>query len=230
MKRGISLSVVVLAYDEEAALERVVLDLLAYLPGRVEKFEIIIVDDGSRDGTAAICSRLAAGHPAVRAITHAENRGLPRAAKTGYREARCAYVIWIEGDGQFLVPDLERFLELVPRHTVVASWRQRRDYSLARRCVSAGYNFLLSLLFDLKIRDAGSVIMLKRGIVDEAELISDGVTVSAELLLRAKGKGHDIGQCPRTFVPRMAGTSRIFGLREILHGIGDLLRLYRSAL
>jgi hypothetical protein len=64
--------------------------------------------------------------------------------------------------------------------------------------------------------------------VEEAELVTGGVAVNAELLLRAKRKGHTIGQCPRAFVARVAGTSRIFGVREIFRGIADVWRLYRA--
>ena len=228
MEQTISLSVVVLVFNEEASLECVIKDLLRVLPGLLDNFEVLIVDDGSRDRTAELAARLAREDERVSVCTLPENRGLPAAAKTGYRRARGSHVVWIEGDGQFKAEDLGAFLKQAENHNIVASYRERIGYSWTRRTTSRLYNFLLNRLFDLGVRDAGSVIMVKKGIVDEAELLTSGVAINAELLLRAKRKGHAIGQCPRAFVARAAGTSRIFGAREIFRGIADVWRLYRA--
>lgn len=228
MKKDISLSVVVLVFNEEASLEGVVRDLMRFLPEAVKEFEILIIDDGSRDGTAAIARRLAAECRSVRVVTHSKNLGLPCGARTGYRESRCDFVVWIEGDGQFLVGDLRGFLECIPRYKVVASYRERSRYPMMRRLVSFAYNSLLKILLGLDVRDAGSVIMVQKGLVEDSEFISSGVAINAELLLRAQSKGYEIGQCPRTFVLRVSGESRIFGVREVARAMADIWRLYRN--
>ncbi|MCU0479135.1 MAG: glycosyltransferase family 2 protein, partial [Chloroflexi bacterium] len=97
------------AHNEEANLEALVAEALAVLPTLAEQFEIIAVNDGSRDATAAIADRLAAAHPGVvRAVHHPTNLGYGAALRSGFRAARHDVVCFTDGDRQFQVADLGR--------------------------------------------------------------------------------------------------------------------------
>jgi glycosyltransferase involved in cell wall biosynthesis len=99
------------AHDEEANLEPLVAEALAALPALADRFEIVIVDDGSRDATPAIADRLAADHPdVVRVVHHPTNLGYGAALRSGFRAARFAAVAFTDGDRQFRVADLGRLI------------------------------------------------------------------------------------------------------------------------
>jgi glycosyltransferase involved in cell wall biosynthesis len=227
LKSDFSLSIIVLAFNEEESISLVLDDLLNFIPKLLDRFEIIVVDDGSRDGTARIAREYAEKYKSIRVLSHAVNKGLPAAARIGYGAAVSDYAVWIEADGQFCVGDLTRFLKCLPEKDVVASYRERRRYSIRRRIVSWAYNALLHLFLELPVRDAGSAILIRRGLIDPALFLSTGVLINAELLLRAQQQGLKIGECPRTYVPRRTGESRIFGFWTILQAMADLFRLRR---
>src|SRR5207247_10238400 len=102
------------AHNEEANLEGLVREALTTLPTLAEAFEIIVVDDGSRDATGRLADELAAANPGVvRAVHHEINQGYGAALRSGFRAARHDHVAYTDGDRQFRVADLERLIELL---------------------------------------------------------------------------------------------------------------------
>ena len=106
-----SLSLVLPAHDEEANLEPVVRAALAALPGACRQFEIVVVDDGSRDATPQIADRLAAEDARVRVVHHPRNRGYGAALRSGFAAARFGHLAFTDGDRQFRVADIGRLIE-----------------------------------------------------------------------------------------------------------------------
>ena len=95
------------AHNEEANLEGLVEEALEALPALADRFEIIVVDDGSRDATPAIADRLTAAHPGiVRAVHHPTNLGYGAALRSGFGAAHFELVAFIDGDRQFRVADI----------------------------------------------------------------------------------------------------------------------------
>lgn len=220
------LSVVVLAYDEEAVLERVVEEFIERLEGLRLDFELIVVDDGSMDRTGDIARAMADRHDCVRAVSHGGNEGLSAAALSGYLAARGEYVLWVEGDGQFAAADLAGFAAAIAESDVVTSVRDRREYPVLRRWVSRAYNLLLNSLFGLGVRDAGSAIMIRRKALEGLRPRSRSVVASAEMLLYCRGRRLRFAECRRSYVPREHGRSRIFSLGEMARAAADVWRLY----
>ena len=124
------------AHNEEANVLGLVEEALETLPGLAETFEIVIVDDGSRDGTGRIADELTAAHPGiVRAVHHQTNLGYGAALRSGFRAARFDHVAFTDGDRQFRVPDIARLIDRLAepdRPDVVVGYRIKRADPLVR--------------------------------------------------------------------------------------------------
>ena len=145
------------AHNEEANLEGLVGEALDTLPELARVFEIIIVDDGSRDGTPAIADRLAEAHPdIVRAVHHPTNRGYGAALRSGFRAARFDLVAFTDGDRQFRVVDLGRLLGRLggpDRPDAVVGYRIRRADPLVRTLYARAYRLANRIFFGLRVSD-----------------------------------------------------------------------------
>ena len=110
MTRLRSLSAFFPAYNEEKNVPAMVERLTAVLPPVSDDYEIVVVNDGSSDGTAAVADALAAADPHVRVVHHPVNRGYGGALKSGFTAGRKEYVFFTDGDGQFDVGEIGRLL------------------------------------------------------------------------------------------------------------------------
>ena len=106
----VTLSVIFPAFNEEANIRHTVEAARIVLPKLARTWEIILVNDGSRDATTPICDELADQYPEVRAIHHVENRGYGAALKSGILAARYDYIFFTDSDGQFDLQELERLI------------------------------------------------------------------------------------------------------------------------
>src|SRR5262245_44108308 len=114
------LSLVLPAFNEADNIERVVRACAAYLEQAPIAYDLIVVDDGSADGTDRVLTGLAASLPGLRTLSHEHNRGYGAALRTGFAAASKAFVVYMDSDGQFDIRDLDRLLPLVTdcRHIV----------------------------------------------------------------------------------------------------------------
>lgn len=207
MKDGISFFFP--AYNEEGNLEPMVRAALETLPRFAENFEVIIVDDGSRDGTAREGEALAAGHPHVRYIRHPVNRGYGEAVRTGLTQSTRDLVFYTDGDRQFDVGELALLLEHLPGSDIVAGYRLRRADPWHRLFIAWTYNRVLRLLFGLRLRDVDCAFkLLRRQVIQEVSPGSGGAFFSAELILRARHRGFRVTEVGVTHYPRALGRAK----------------------
>ncbi len=149
------LSVVIPVYNEEASLDALLYEVRTVLgcdPGQVE---ILVVDDGSRDGTAAILSRWRETCPALRVLTFAENAGQSAAMAAGFHAATMNHVVAMDGDGQSDPADIPRLAALLDEFSVVCGYRSERHDSLAKRWGSRLANATRRMVTRDKIIDIG---------------------------------------------------------------------------
>jgi glycosyltransferase involved in cell wall biosynthesis len=204
---GRSLSVFFPMFNEEANAEEAVRRALAVLPALVEDFEIILVNDGSRDRTGELADTLAARDRRVRAVHHAENRGYGAALKSGFAAATGELVFFTDGDLQFDLAELELLLAVIDGCDVVAGYRLDRQDPLQRRINAHLWNLLVRLTLGLRIRDVNCAFKLfRRGVVEAlGPLEADGAMLSAELMLRLQRSGARIREVGVHHFPRHHG-------------------------
>ncbi len=199
------------AHNEEANLRPLVEEALSTLPDLADEFEIIVVDDGSRDATPLIADELAALHPGiVRAVHHPANRGYGAALRSGFRAARHDLVAFIDGDRQFRVADLARLIERLheaDRPDVVAGFRIRRADPLVRTVYARIYRLANRIFFGLRVRDVDCACKLfRRTSLAGIRVESGGAFFSAELLVKLRASGCRIAEVGVPHYPRTAGS------------------------
>jgi len=222
------LSVVLPAFNEEANIERVARDCVAYLDGGGLDYELVVTNDGSHDQTGAVLDRLAAELPRLRPQHHPQNRGYGAALRTGFEAATKRFVFYMDGDGQFDIRELDNLLPLATdeEHIVTGYRIERRDPFMRRLNAKLFGGWLVRLLLDVKVRDLNCAFkLIPKKVLDAITLESTGALINAELYGRAVRKGFGIKEVGVHHYPRTAGVQTGAHLRVILRAFYDLFRL-----
>jgi dolichol-phosphate mannosyltransferase len=224
-----SLTVVIPAFDEGDNLPRVLADALAFARTHCPRFEILVVDDGSSDGTPELLAAAQATTPELRIITHAHNRGLTAALRSGFYGARHDFITWIPADGQIPLPELGKLLAVWRGEDLVLSTYRQRPDGLARLLMSRGLRLLLFLATGLRDRLEG-VYLFRRALLDELELVSDrsAGAIGFELAVKVRRLGKPIASTEIECAPRLSGSSKVANARNIAASLGELWRIRRS--
>jgi glycosyltransferase involved in cell wall biosynthesis len=224
-----NLSVFFPAYNEEENIARTVENALKVLPSFVENFEVIIVNDGSRDHTKEVAEELAGKHENVKVVSHEKNRGYGAALKTGLTSSKYENIFFTDGDEQFDIKEIERLLPLVPECDIAAGFRIKRNDPIHRVINGKAYNLLVRLLFGLNVRDIDCAFkIIKKKVVESVSLKSESQFVSAELLIKAKKQGFAIKQTGVHHFPREKGSPTGNSLRAIFNSFKELFQLRRE--
>jgi len=224
-----SLSFFFPAYNEEHHVEAMVESALATLPRFADDFEVIVIDDGSRDRTGALADTLAARHSGVRVIHHRPNRGYGGALRSGISAATKEYVFFTDGDRQFDLADLGLLIAALDGVDAVIGYRKKRSDPWRRLVIAWVYNRLIGLLFGGGWRDVDCAFKLFRrelfARVPVSRVRSNGAFFSAELLINLRAARVAVREVAVPHYPRTAGTPKGAPPKVILRAIRDLLRL-----
>lgn len=201
-----SISVVLPAFNEEANLWSTVNDAIAALDRIGASFEIIIVDDGSRDGTAEVCRKLRALHRSIMLIRHPSNRGYGAALRSGFGAARHELVFFTDADGQFRFDELPLFLSCIESVNAVIGYRVDRRDPWHRKVISRVGNWFARTFLAIRARDINCAYkVLKRESLRKLPLRCEGVMISTELLALAGRAGWKLCELPVSHYPRHLG-------------------------
>lgn len=203
-----SLSVVIPAYNEEGNLANLVKETLNNAKKITRDFEIIVVNDGSSDKTAAVAESMAKAYKEVKVIHHKINQGLALAWRTGIKSCKKDIILYIEGDGQQPFKDQYRLLKKIKHADVVLGTRAYRfDYSLFRKILSYGYLFLIKIFFNLKYKDVGWSQAYRRKIFGKVKLNSTTPFFDTEVIIKALRHGFNVTEAPSSYRRREIGST-----------------------
>ncbi|MCZ6681818.1 MAG: glycosyltransferase family 2 protein, partial [Planctomycetota bacterium] len=201
-----SLSIFFPCYNEAENVERVTHAALEAAPQFAESFEVIIVNDGSRDRTGEIADQLAAEISEVRAVHNRPNRGYGGAVARGLTEARMEWIFFTDGDGQFDIGEVPKLIELLDRGDFAVGYRLKRADSFLRVLNARAWGVLVRAVFGLTVRDIDCAFkLLPKSLIDAIELQSEGALISTELLAKAERHGLRIVETGVNHYPRKAG-------------------------
>lgn len=220
-----SLSLFFPMYNEVQTVEPMVLEALEALENLVDDYEVIIVDDGSSDGSEKIAADLAHRYSRVRYVEHSENQGYGAALRTGLQSASKELVFYTDCDKPIALEDIGRALPLIESGAdLVAGYRVDRYDTPRRFLYSKIYNFLCRLLFHIPVRDVNfSFKLLKRELLDCVRLSAGSVFIDGELLAEAVRCGYRVVEIPVEYFPRNSGKSSFDGLDAALYTLREML-------
>lgn len=222
-----SLSLVLPAHNEEQNIRIVVEEALRVLPQYVDTFEIIPVNDGSRDATGEILQQLAIEDDRVRPVSYTVNKGYGGALVSGFNTTRHDYVMFMDADRQFNIADIARLAPFVGRYDIVAGFRMERSDPLIRRINAEVFNVAVRILFGVHLRDLDCAFKIFRGDQLRAlDLISNGALINCEMQAKLRRQGATLQQVGVQHYPRLAGNPTGGSLKVILKAMRDILILW----
>jgi glycosyltransferase involved in cell wall biosynthesis len=218
------------AHNEEANLQGLVTEALETLPTLADTFEIIAVDDGSKDGTPAIADALAAAHPdIVRAVHHPTNLGYGAALRSGFAVARYDLVAFTDGDRQFRVADIGRLIARLAepdQPDVVVGFRIKRADPLVRTLYARAYRLANRIFFGLKVTDVDCACkVFRREALEGLRVESGGAFFSAEMIIKLRAAGRTVVEVGVPHYPRTAGSATGAKPQVVLRAVRDFWSL-----
>jgi glycosyltransferase involved in cell wall biosynthesis len=221
---SLEISAVLPAFNEEANLERVVARTAGALASRTRAFEVIVVDDGSQDGSARLLDQLKTRYPNLRVIRHPQNRGYGAALRSGFTAARLPWIFMMDADNQFDPSDLDLLTRHADEADIVTGYRKQRQDPLPRRLNAWAFFYLVRLLFGRQVRDVNCAFkLLRRDIVSRMDLRSNGALINTEVFVLARRQHARIVEVPVNHYPRTSGRQTGANPRVVLRAFRELL-------
>ncbi|HLX59425.1 MAG TPA: glycosyltransferase family 2 protein [Ktedonobacteraceae bacterium] len=201
-----SLSVIMPAHNEEEAIAHTVHEVIDTLSSWMQDFEVIVVDDGSRDRTGMILDTIARAQPCLRVIHHAVNQGYGAALVSGFEAVTKDLVFFMDSDGQFDIRDLERFFPLIGEYDAVIGYRVDRQDTRMRKVNAWGWKILVGMIFGVYVRDVDCAFKLYRtDFFHEHKLETRGAMINTEILYKFTRAGYSYTQLGVRHLPRRGG-------------------------
>lgn len=227
------LSVFLPAYNEEANLERTVKNVIDNLQKNVSEWEVVIVDDGSKDKTGNIADELAKIDQRVHVIHHSSNRGYGSTFKSGLYGCKYPWIAFIDSDGQFDFAEINRFIvtQEKTQADLVIGYYLGRKVSFIRKLNSKLWQFVVYLLFGLNVRDidCGFKLISKKVVDTIPHLESErGAFISSEFLIKVKKVNFKIVEIGVQHFPRKFGEATGAKLDVIIQSFIDLFKLWQK--
>jgi glycosyltransferase involved in cell wall biosynthesis len=225
-----SITIAIPTYNEEENIEWVVKSCLDDLPEYFKDYEVLIIDDGSRDKTKEISDSLSKQSKFVRVI-HQPNGGYSNAMSTGIFNANKEFVAYVPADGQYYVRDMIKMFPFMENSDVVLGFRGiRKDYNIYRKILSYGYLIFLWILFGITVKDLNGPTIWRTKEVKKLKRIysinSKGVFILAEIVARFKKKGLKISEAPSIYRSRRSGAVKNTKFRVVKDTYIDALNLW----
>lgn len=224
-----NLSVFFPCVNEEGNLETTVSKAVSILDSLKLDYEIIIVNDGSKDRTGQIAEKLAKENKNIKVITHPKNLGYGEALKSGFYNAKYDTIVYTDGDGQFDFSQVTNFINKLSEADLIIGYRIKRQDPLFRLLFAKGWALALFAFFRLKLRDVDCGFkMIKKQILEKIPKLQSqrGAMINAELAIKTKKAGFNVAQIGVNHYPRLSGKPTGANITVIIKSFLDLVKLW----
>ncbi|MBE3071844.1 MAG: glycosyltransferase family 2 protein [Acidobacteria bacterium] len=226
--RPASLSVFFPAYNDSATIASLVIAAVQTASRLTADFEVLVINDGSRDATAEIADELARLYPQVRVVHHEHNRGYGGALQSGFRSATKDAIFYTDGDAQYDPREMAQLWERMDGDVdLVNGYKISRSDPLHRIFIGRIYHHTVRLLFGLTVRDVDCDFrLMRRSIFDRVRLEKTSGVICLEMIKKIQDAGFRIAEVPVHHYHRAYGRSQFFNFQRIVRTGADVLKLW----
>jgi glycosyltransferase involved in cell wall biosynthesis len=217
------------AYNDGGTIPSMVMTVRLALQELTDDYEIIVINDGSKDHTGLLLDELARLYPdEVRIIHHPQNRGYGGALRSGFANATKDWIFYTDGDAQYDPRELKKLVEaMTPQVDLINGWKIERHDPLHRIIIGRIYQYIIKLAFGLKLKDVDCDFRLMRRVIfDKVELTSDSGVICVELMKKIQDAGFSLTETPVHHFHRAYGKSQFFNYPRLFRVARDLTKLW----
>ncbi len=218
------------AYNDAGTIPSMVIATDMTLRPICDDYEIVVVNDGSADHTAAVLEELSRSYPRLKVVTHVKNRGYGGALRSGFASASKDLVFYTDGDAQYDPRELVLLLDAMkPEVDWVNGYKVKRHDPLNRIIIGKLYHWMVRTAFGLKVRDVDCDFRLfRRSVFDKVRLERDSGVICVEMMKKIQDAGFNIAQVPVSHFHRAYGVSQFFNFPRVFRVGMDLIALWRE--
>jgi glycosyltransferase involved in cell wall biosynthesis len=229
-QKPVGLSVFFPAYNDSGTIASLVMAAVQTAGRLTPDFEVLVINDGSTDGTAEVIDELARLYPQVRAVHHEKNRGYGGALRTGFSSAAKDWIFYTDGDAQYDPREMARLWERVrPDVDMVNGYKISRSDPLHRIVIGRIYHHTVKTLFGLKVRDVDCDFrLMRRRIFDRIRLEKSSGVICLEMMKKITDAGFNVVEVPVHHYHRAYGKSQFFNFRRLVRTAVDVFKLWRE--
>jgi len=224
----VGLSIFFPAYNDAGTIASLVITARRSAQKLTSDFEIIVVNDGSADGTPEICDELARTYPEVRVIHHPKNRGYGGALRTGFGSAEKELIFYTDGDAQYDPAEVESLWRyMTPAVDLVNGYKVSRSDPAHRIVIGKIYHWTVKLLFGLRVRDVDCDFrLMRRAIFERVHLERNSGVICLEMMKKIQDAGFRIAEVPVHHYHRAFGRSQFFNFGRLARTAVDVGMLW----
>jgi glycosyltransferase involved in cell wall biosynthesis len=228
MSKRPSISAFFPAYNDAGTIASMVVLTDRTLRQLTDDYEVIVVNDGSKDHTAQVLSELESRYPNLRVVNHPTNLGYGSALRTGFASATKDWIFYTDGDAQYDVRELEQLAARMSGDVdIVNGYKISRSDPAHRILIGNLYCWFIKLTFGIKIRDVDCDFRLvRRDCYNRVRLHSTSGTICVEMVRSFQDAGLRFAQCPVHHFHRAYGKSQFFNFKRLFKTAKDLARLW----
>jgi len=228
MKKLNELSIFFPFWNEEKNIGKVVISAIPVVQQVAEKWEILIIDDGSSDKTLEIAKNIEKANQNIRVITHIPNRGYGAALREGLENSKYSKIVFTDGDGQFDFSEVVKFIEKIDKNDLVIGFREKRRDNIIRHLLMNMLKVWNFVFFGFYFRDVdcGFKMFKKDAVSRLMPLRSEGAMISTEILVKAKRKKLKVSEVGVNHYPRKFGEQNGSNLSVIIRAVLESLILW----
>ncbi len=217
------------AYNDAGTIPSMVITVLLTLRELTDDYEVVVINDGSKDHTAQVLDELARIYPdEVRIVHHVKNRGYGGALRSGFANATKEWIFYTDGDAQYDPRELKLLANLVSDEVdLVNGWKIERHDPLHRIIIGRLYQYTVKAAFGLKLKDVDCDFRLMRRVIfDKVELTQDSGVICVEMMKKIQDAGFRLTETPVHHFHRAYGKSQFFNYRRLVRVARDLVKLW----
>ena len=225
----LSISAFFPAYNDAGTIASMVVTTLLTLRELSDDYEVLVINDGSKDHTAQVLDELARVYPnEVRIIHHPQNRGYGGALRSGFANASKEWIFYTDGDAQYDPREIKLLAALV-RDDIdfVNGWKLERHDPLHRIVIGRLYQYIVKLSFSLRLKDVDCDFrLMRRRVFDRVALESESGVICVELMKKVQDAGFSLAETPVHHFHRAYGKSQFFNFSRLVRVARDLSKLW----